>query len=60
MRIDAVLADANVLLSAIVGKASLRILTEFGDVVHAARFNTEEVAEYLPLWPPSINSLWIS
>ena len=48
MRIDAVLADANVLLSAIVGKASLRILTEFGDVVHAARFNTEEVAEYLP------------
>jgi len=48
MRIEAVVADANVLLSAIVGKAALRVMTEFGVVVHVARFNAEEVAEYLP------------
>lgn len=49
MRIDAVVADANVLLSAIVGKAAFRVLTEFGIVVHVAGFNAEEVAEYLPV-----------
>jgi len=49
MRIDAVVADANVLLSVIVGKAALRVMTEFGVVVHVARFNAEEVAEYIPL-----------
>ena len=48
MRIDAVVADANGLLSAIVGKAALRVMTEFGVVAHVARFNAEEVAEYLP------------
>lgn len=48
MRIDAVVADANVLLSAIVGKAALRVITEFGVVVHAARFNADEVRKYLP------------
>jgi len=48
MPIDAVVADANVLLSAIVGKAALRVMTEFGVVVHVARFNADEVAEYLP------------
>jgi len=48
MHIDAVVADANALLSAIVGKAALRVMTEFGVVVHVARFNVEEVAEYLP------------
>ena len=49
MRIDAVVADANVLLSAIVGKAALRVLAEFCILVHVAGFNAEEVAEYLPL-----------
>jgi len=49
MRIDAVVADANVLLSAVVGKASVRVLTEFGIVVHVAAFNADEVMEYLPV-----------
>jgi predicted nucleic acid-binding protein len=48
MRIEEVVADANVLLSAIVGKAALRVMTDFGMVVHVAGFNAEEVEEYLP------------
>lgn len=44
----AVVADANVLLSAAVGKAALRPFTEFSLEVHAARFNASEVEEYLP------------
>ncbi|MGH9362929.1 MAG: PIN domain-containing protein [Thermoanaerobaculia bacterium] len=49
MPIASVVADANVLLSAAIGKAALRVMTEFEVAVHAARFNAEEVAEYLPL-----------
>jgi predicted nucleic acid-binding protein len=48
MPIASVVADANVLLSAVVGKAALRVFTEFTVVVHVARFNADEVAEYLP------------
>ena len=48
MPIAGVVADANVLLSAVVGKAALRVFTEFAVVVHVAQFNTDEVAEYLP------------
>ncbi|HEV8715714.1 MAG TPA: PIN domain-containing protein [Candidatus Binatia bacterium] len=48
MPIEGVVADANVLLSAVVGKAALRVFTEFDLVVHVAQFNTDEVAEYLP------------
>ena len=48
MPIDAVVADANVLLSAIVGKAALRVITDFGIQVHATEYNASEVAEYLP------------
>lgn len=48
MPIDAVVADANVLLSAIVGKAALRVITEHGVAVHATEFNASEVEEYLP------------
>lgn len=48
MPIDEVVADANALLSVIVGKAALRVMTEFGLVVHVAGFNAEQVAEYLP------------
>ena len=43
-----VVADANVLLSAIVGKSALRVFTEFGIEVHTTEFNADEVSEYLP------------
>jgi predicted nucleic acid-binding protein len=46
--IDAIVADANVLLSAVVGKAALRVLTEHGVTVHVTDFNASEVEEYLP------------
>ena len=49
MPIDAVVADANVLLSAVVGKAALRVITEYGVAVHATEHNGGEVEEYLPL-----------
>ena len=48
MPIDAVVADANVLLSAVVGKAALRVFTAYGVTVHATEFNASEVEEYLP------------
>ncbi|MBM4354015.1 MAG: PIN domain nuclease [Deltaproteobacteria bacterium] len=48
MPITSVVADANVLLSAVIGKAALRVFTDFPVDVHATRFNAEEVAEYLP------------
>lgn len=49
MPIDAVVADANVLLSAVVGKAALRVIAEHGVTVHATEFNAGEVEEYLPV-----------
>lgn len=49
MPIDAVVADANVLLSAVVGKAASRVFAEHDVVVHVAKFNGFEVAEYIPL-----------
>jgi predicted nucleic acid-binding protein len=48
MPIVGVIADANVLLSAIVGKSALRVFTEFVIQVHATQFNADEVTEYLP------------
>lgn len=48
MLIAAVVGDANVLLSAAIGKAALRVITEFGVEVHVCGFNAEEVVEYLP------------
>ena len=36
MPIEGVVADANVLLSAVVGKAALRVFTEFNVIVHVA------------------------
>jgi predicted nucleic acid-binding protein len=48
MPIVGVVADANVLLSAIVGKSALRVITEFSIQVHAAQYNEDEVTEYLP------------
>lgn len=43
-----VVADANVLLSAALGKAALRVFSEYKIPVHTTRFNAEEVEEYLP------------
>ncbi len=48
MTVTAVVADANVLLSAVIGKAALRVFTDFPVEVHATRFNADEVSEYLP------------
>ena len=48
MPIASVVADANVLLSAVVGKAALRVFTQFRVTVHVAQFNADEAAEYLP------------
>jgi len=49
VRIAAVVADANVLLSAAAGKAARRVFDEFAVEVHAAEFTRREVEEYLPL-----------
>lgn len=43
-----IVADANALLSAVVGKAALRVFTDFGYRVHATAFNVEELMRYLP------------
>lgn len=48
MPIDAIVADANVLLSAILGKAALRVIAQHRVAVHATRFNADEVEEYIP------------
>lgn len=48
MPIDGVVADANVLLSAVIGKAALRVFSQFDIAVHVTQFNCNEVAEYLP------------
>jgi predicted nucleic acid-binding protein len=53
--IEGVVADANVLLSAVVRKAALRVITGFDVVVHVAQFNVDEVAEYLPLMAAKYN-----
>jgi hypothetical protein len=49
MPIAAAVGDANVLLSAVVGKAALRVVTELGLEVHVTCFNAAEVEEYLPV-----------
>lgn len=49
MPLEAVVADANVLLSAAIGKAAQRIFSEHNLKVHASEFNAAEVGEYLPL-----------
>jgi len=48
MPIAAVVGDANVLLSAVIGKAALRVIAEYGVEVHVCEFNADEVREYLP------------
>ncbi len=46
---EEIVADANVLLSAVIGKAANKIFSEFEIRVHAAEFNAREVEEYLPM-----------
>ncbi|MDP2913906.1 MAG: PIN domain-containing protein [Candidatus Aminicenantes bacterium] len=46
---EEVVADANVLLSAVIGKAANKIFSEFVLRVHVAEFNAREVEEYLPM-----------
>ena len=48
MPFDALVADANVLLSATIGKAALRVFTDYRIKVHTTRFNVDEVERYLP------------
>ena len=48
MTIDVVVADANVLLSAVIGKAANKVFTEHDVIVHVAEFNASEVEEYIP------------
>ncbi|MBI5115025.1 PIN domain nuclease [Candidatus Poribacteria bacterium] len=47
-RIESVVADANVILSAIIGKASLKVFTRSAVHVVSAAVTLEEVWEYLP------------
>lgn len=49
MAFEAVVADANVLLSAVIGKAAQKVFSESDLKVHASEFNVHEVSEYLPL-----------
>lgn len=43
-----VVADANVILSAIIGKSALKIFTETSLEIVTTQFNLHEVKEYLP------------
>jgi predicted nucleic acid-binding protein len=43
-----VVADANVLLSAVIGKAAARVFFDYQIPVHVTEFNAREVEEYLP------------
>jgi predicted nucleic acid-binding protein len=43
-----IVADANVLLSAVVGKAAQRVFSAYVLKIHASAFNAREVTEYLP------------
>jgi len=47
--IGAVVADANVLLSAVIGKAAQSVFSKYRLEVHVTEFNALEVEEYLPL-----------
>lgn len=49
MSLEKVVADANVLLAATVGKAAQKIFSEYHLEVHVSEFNAAEVKEYLPV-----------
>jgi len=46
--VESVVADANVLLSAVTGRAALRVFTKYEVAIHVAQFNVDEVLEYIP------------
>lgn len=46
--LNAVAADSNVLLSAVIGKAALKIFTHTNIEVFTTNFNIEEIKEYIP------------
>jgi predicted nucleic acid-binding protein len=46
--IDAVVADANVLLAATSGRAALRVITALRVTVHVTEWSVAEIGEYLP------------
>ena len=48
MPFEDIVADANVLLSAVVGKAAQRVFSAYVLKIHASAFNAGEVTEYLP------------
>ncbi len=48
MTVDAVVADANVLLSAAVGRAARRVFSRSSTAVHTTRFNADAVEQHLP------------
>ena len=48
MPIGAVVSDANVLLSAVIGKAAQKIFSKYDLQVRASEFNALEIMEYLP------------
>ncbi|MBI4743749.1 MAG: PIN domain nuclease [Actinobacteria bacterium] len=43
-----IVADANVILSAIIGKGALKVFTETSLEIVTTQFNLQEVKEYLP------------
>ena len=45
---ERIAADANALLSAVVGKAALKVFTETTLSVATTSFNVKEIEEYLP------------
>jgi len=45
---ETVVADANVLLSAVIGKAALRVFLEASFTIATTAFNVAEVREYIP------------
>lgn len=46
---DHLVADANVILSAVAGKAALRVFTDSNLHISTTRQNVQEVSEYLPV-----------
>ncbi len=47
-KISVIAADSNVLLSAVIGKAALKIFTQTNLEVLTTQFNIEEIKKYLP------------
>ncbi len=61
--LKSIAADSNVLLSAVIGKAALKIFTQTKIEILTTTFNIEEVGEYLPYlgakYRMDIKQLWV-